>query len=496
MSHIEIDAPVARYGHQRLGGLVRLTIGETDVAAIIGPNGAGKSLLAAHIAGGVSLRSGRAEVLRPDGTRVPPTRIASLSFRDIYRLGGASADNYYQKRWQATENEQSPLVADALGRAAAERHKELLEAVGVSPLLAKRVIFLSSGELRKLMIARALMSGPELLIVDNPFIGLDAESRQSVSDLLAATARRLKVMLVVSHPKDLPPWANMVVVVEGRNVARALPAADFAADTALRRSLFADGEMTPAEAMRLLPATGPADNADYDAAIAMRGVRVAYGGTTILDGVDWTVRRGEKWALEGRNGSGKSTLLSLVCADNPQGYANDICLFGRRRGTGESIWDIKSRIGYVSPDMHTFYNADIACLDVVASGFFDTVGLYRRPDEAQRDEARRWMRAFGCEGLAERSFLRVSYGEQRLILLTRVFVKRPSLVILDEPLHGLDAGKKHRAKMLIEAYCGNPGVTMVYVTHYAEETPSIVRRRLTLRRGEATSTKTEEEERA
>lgn len=485
MSHIEIDAPVARYAHQRLSGEPRLTIGEGESAAIIGPNGAGKSLLAAHIAGGVSLRSGKAEVRRADGTPVAPTRIATLSFRDIYRLGGAPADNYYQKRWQATENEQSPLVADALGRGAVERHRELLEAVGAAPLLGKRVIFLSSGELRKLMIARSLMSGPELLVVDNPFIGLDAESRQTVSRLLAETARRpgLKVLLVVSHPKDLPAWADRVVAMEGLGVARVCTPRDFAADAALRRRLFADEALSPAEAARLLPATGPADAADYSEAIAMRGARVAYGPATILDGVDWTVRRGEKWALAGGNGSGKSTLLSLVCGDNPQAYANDISLFGRRRGTGESIWDIKSRIGYVSPDMHTFYNADIPCLDVVASGFFDTVGLYRRPDDAQRAEARLWMRAFGCEGLAERSFLGVSYGEQRLVLLTRVFVKRPSLVVLDEPLHGLDAGKKHRAKMLIEAYCGNPDVTMVYVTHYAEETPAIVRHRLTLRRG-------------
>lgn len=486
MSHIEIDAPVARYDHQRLRGMPRLTIDEAESAAIIGPNGAGKSLLAAHIADGVSLRSGRADVLRPDGTPVAPTRIASLSFRDIYRLGGAAADNYYQKRWQATENEQGPLVADALGRAAVERHGGLLATLGVAPLLDKRVISLSSGELRKLIIARSLMAGPELLIVDNPFIGLDAESRQAVSDLLAETARRpgLKVLLVVAHPKDLPPWVDRVVAMEGLRVAGVAHPHLFAADRALRRRLFADEALGPTDAMRQLPALGPADKADYDVAIEMRGVRVAYGGTTILDGVDWTVRRGEKWALAGRNGSGKSALLSLVCADNPQAYANDIRLFDRRRGTGESIWDIKSRIGYISPDMHTFYNADIACLDVVASGFFDTVGLHRAPDKSQRDEARRWMRAFGCEGLAERPFLRVSYGEQRLVLLTRAFVKRPSLLILDEPLHGLDAGKKHRARMLIEAYCGNRRVTMVYVTHYAEETPGIVRRRLTLRRGE------------
>lgn len=479
MSHIIFDSPEARYESQRLASGVSFEIPEGDNAVIIGPNGAGKSLLASHIAGGVSLRQGSVKVLRPDGSEVPRTMIASLSFRDIYRLGGASQDNYYQKRWQATENEESPVVADALGQSAVRANESLLRDIGVEPLLAKRVIFLSSGELRKLMIARSLMARPELLIVDNPYIGLDAASRCLINEVLHKVAAELhiKVLLIISHPKDLPDWVDTVIAMGSLAVLKVSSRADFVADKPLVATLFPEADALP---LPLQPAMRARDDGDYSEAVVMRGVNVQYPPVTILRNLDWTVRRGEKWALLGKNGCGKSTLLSLVCGDNPQGYANDITLFGRRRGSGESIWDIKSHIGYISPDMHTFYQADIPCLDVVASGFFDTVGLYRKPDDAQRALALKWMEAFHCQSLATRSFLKVSYGEQRIVMLTRVFVKRPSLVILDEPLHGLDAGKKALAKRLIEDYCDDKSVTLIYVTHYEEEIPAVVSLRKTL----------------
>lgn len=476
MSHIIINNPVSRYDEQALGGPVSLTLAEGENAVLIGPNGGGKSLLVSYLTGGVSIKEGEVKVLRPDGSPVPRQMISQLTFRDIYKTGG-SQDNYYQKRWQATENEDSPLVSQILG-SAADSHAELLEQMGVTPLLGKRLIFLSSGELRKLTIVRSLMAGPEVLIVDNPYIGLDAESRATINEVLESVAQKLgiKVLLVISHPKDLPAWVDTVVAVMGRKVLSVSSRADFLANADLCRELFPEQDgNADANVVSDVPDNMRAqDLADFSVAIDMRSIRVAYGPVTILRDVDWTVNRGEKWSLVGRNGSGKSTLLSLVCGDNPQGYANDITLFGRKRGTGESIWDIKQHIGYISPDMHTFYQADIPCLDVVASGFFDTVGLYRKPSDEQRVLAREWMRLFRCEHLAGQSFLKSSYGEQRLVMLARVFVKRPSLVILDEPLHGLDAGKKDLAKRIIESYCSDPKVTLIYVTHYAEEIPSVV----------------------
>ena len=214
----------------------------------------------------------------------------------------------------------------------------------------------------------------------------------------------------------------------------------------------------------------------------MRNVSIRYGARTILKDLNWTVMNGERWALSGQNGAGKSTLLSLVCADNPQGYACDISLFGRQRGSGESIWDIKKHIGYVSPEMHRSYRQNLPAIRIVASGLKDSIGLYVKPDEGDYDICRFWMDIFGLEGLEERPFLQLSSGEQRLVLLARAFVKDPELLILDEPLHGLDNINRRMVKDIIETFCQRRGKTFIMVTHYEEELPGNITNHLYLKR--------------
>ena len=196
---------------------------------------------------------------------------------------------------------------------------------------------------------------------------------------------------------------------------------------------------------------GKSGSESTDEIIRMSHVSIQYGKKVILKDLDWTVHNGERWALSGENGAGKSTLLSLVCADNPQSYACDISLFGHRRGTGESIWDIKKHIGYVSPEMHRAYKKDLPAIRIVASGLKDSVGLYVKPTEEDYEICRKWMRIFGLEGLEQQTFLKLSSGEQRLVLLARAFVKDPQLLILDEPLHGLDNTNRRLVKDIIEA---------------------------------------------
>ena len=187
----------------------------------------------------------------------------------------------------------------------------------------------------------------------------------------------------------------------------------------------------------------------------MEHVKIRYGSRTILKDLDWEIKNGEKWALFGPNGAGKSTLLSLVYADNPQSYANTLYLFDRKRGSGESIWDIKKRIGYVSPEMHLYYKENVPTLNIVGSGFFDSIGLFRKCNAEQAVLARR------VDQFLHRTFERpfildLISGEQRLALLARAFVKDPDLIILDEPLHGLDVSNKKKAAAIIEQFCDRP----------------------------------------
>ncbi|MBP5365468.1 MAG: ATP-binding cassette domain-containing protein [Bacteroidales bacterium] len=469
MPHIIVKGAIPRFDEFRFNADIDVEFADGENVAIIGPNGAGKSLFVDFMIGNIALREGTVGIYDADHI-VPRSDIKYVVFRDIYRLANTT-DNYYQQRWNATENEDSPFVRDVIGNAKCRQNSDLVSLLHIKEVLDKRFIFLSSGELRKVQIFRALTDTARLMIIDNPYIGLDEESRGVVNDILRDLSRKrgIQIVLVLSNPRDIPDIIDRVLPIDDRRCLPVQSREDFLADTALTGRLFgiADGAAQIGD-------FEVNDDANYDNALIFNNVSVTYYKKKILNEVTWQVRRGEKWALLGRNGCGKSTLLSLVCGDNPQAYINDITLFDRRRGTGETIWDIKSHIGYLSPDMHTYYQKDIPCIDVVASGLFDTIGLYRKISDSQRLAAARWLKFFHAEHLAERSFVRISYGEQRLILLTRVFVKQPSLLILDEPLHGLDARNKARARQIIEEYCTNPSVTLIYVTHYTHEIPSCV----------------------
>jgi molybdate transport system ATP-binding protein len=195
------------------------------------------------------------------------------------------------------------------------------------------------------------------------------------------------------------------------------------------------------------------------------------------------VREGEQWALLGPNGAGKTTLLSLILGDNPQAYANRVRLFGRRRGSGESIWEIKRRIGWVAPELHLTYPRGLSCLDVVCSGFANSVGVYQRPSPVQREAAQRWMERLGVSQYAARAFGELSEGEQRLVLIVRALVRGPELLILDEPCQGLDA--KHRDQVLqaVEAIGRRGKASVIYVTHDPQALPTTVSHVLRLDRG-------------
>jgi molybdate transport system ATP-binding protein len=222
------------------------------------------------------------------------------------------------------------------------------------------------------------------------------------------------------------------------------------------------------------------DYPDFEVAVRVRNLTVRYGGRRILEGVDWEVRRGECWNIAGPNGSGKSTLLSLINADNPQAFAHDIVLFDRPKGRGESIWDIKRMIGYVSPELHQHFEATIDAFSVVASGLFDTIGLFRRVEGRLREAVGACMARMRVDHLSARRFHTLSDGEQRQVLLARALVKDPPMLILDEPCQGLDEAAVRHVNALVDVACRAGGKTLLHVSHYRSETPSCVDRHLEL----------------
>lgn len=482
---ISLTDGVAGDINRRFATPINFELQEGEHIAVIGLNGSGKSTLIQTITGQLFLRKGKlAFDFGPDAHTYNSENIRYVTFNDAY--GTATADYYYQQRWNSQDSDQGPCVREVLSREKCDNPQwktHLYTLLGIEGMLDKPIIMLSSGELRKMHIARLLLSAPKVLILESPFIGLDAPSRQLLVDLLQRLIEEasVQIILVVTAPQDIPPFITHAYEVEAMECLPKRTLQEYRTHETLtaRRAEINNRNV-------VLPTLPPAEGQSCMAQEIVRfeKVSIRYGNRTIIDRLSWTVKNGEKWSLSGPNGAGKSTLLSLVCADNPQAYSQNITLFDHKRGTGESIWDIKRHIGYVSPEIHRSYLKDIPAAEIVASGYYDTIGLFRRLSPGQVESCAGWLQAFGVETLRDRSFVKLSSGEQRMLLLARAMVKDPDLLILDEPLHGLDILNKERARAIIEAFAARPGKTVIYVTHYPEELPRCIDKTLILKRND------------
>ena len=440
--------------------------------ALLGPNGSGKSLLARAVAGLVPVCAGeiRYGFPAPAGRPVEDA-IALVSFEQQH---GLALDGAPAGRWYSLEHADAPRAADLLARDSvdainpfqvdppprrsarsfAQDRRRIVDLLGIGPLLRRDLLALSTGERRKVLIARALLARPRLLILDDPFAGLDADSRTHFRDVIdrLAAAGALHLLLITMRPEELPRCISHVLDVRGCRVVRQGP-------RLTRRA--AARPHPPRPAARSRAGAG-------DLLLEINRATVRYGRATILRAVSLQVRRGESWAVLGPNGSGKTTLLSLITGDNPQAYANDVQLFGHRRGSGESIWDLRRRIAVVSPDVHLATDAQARLRDLPGG---------RR--------AGPWLRKLGLAEAGGKLFGELSPGAQRLGLIACALARRPDLLVLDEPGQGLDDAHRARLRRVLEAVIRTGHTTVLYVTHHSDEIPAGISRVLRLRDGVA-----------
>lgn len=478
---LKIENGIARNDACQLQYPINLSINEGESVVIYGPNGGGKSLLVGLLTGAIPLKpflkDGKAglHVIKKE-----KGGIRSIIFNDVY---GANPPAYYQQRWNHGDEMSFPRVKDVINTHDNESstvhskpnvYKEILEnvkqALGISSIENKKVNQLSSGELRRFQLVRVLYDAPSVLIVDNPYIGLDTESRSNLTEVLEKLSKYITLVLVVCRPSDIPSFIKRRIYVEKRKVYENSQIREEAIE--FEQDIFQNKVVIPS------PLTHDYEDIKRgEEIVGFNNINLSYGTRPIFKNLCLHIKSGEHWALTGPNGAGKSTMLSLMLADNPIAYSLPIQLFGRKRGSGESIWDIKKRIGYVSPEIFSTYKKRLPVIQILASGLHDTIGIYHRPTASEISICREWLSAFGLSDIEEKSYLDLSHGEQRLVLLIRSFVKSPQLLILDEPFHGLDDFWCNKAKKIIDEYMKmDDRRTLVMVSHYMNELPACIDR--------------------
>lgn len=441
-----------------------------------GISGSGKTSLAKIITG---LQSAVGEVrinFSPE-TRLPAKALYVESWYQFKNLEGV-ANFYYQQRYTSQQAKETLTVKAELALYGKENNLEfnnvenLLNALGFSDLKNSQLIELSSGEHKKLQLVKALWLKPQLLVIDQPYTGLDAASRGNLNNLLDEVSADGVQLILICNDADiaLPGSINRFAEIKDG-----------------RLECYSSREMIsalPERPLRKLP-DFLKKTPDYSSENIAKlvNVSISYGEKQVLKNINWKIKAGEKWLLQGPNGSGKSTLLSLLNGDHPQAYANTLYLFGNKRGSGESVWDIKQHIGLISPEFHWYFDPSSTVWQSIASGFYDSVGLFQQLPYSKSVQVDELVEFFGLTENKNDLLRTLPLGKQRLVLLARTIIKNPELLILDEPCQGLDQQQTQYFNHLVDELCSN-GMTLIYVGHFESALPACLEKRLLLEKGE------------
>jgi molybdate transport system ATP-binding protein len=449
--------------------------------AIIGENGSGKSTLLNAIAENATPTLG--QITKSENVKTvlftgdfKANRLVSQSYQYYQQRYNSDDANITPTVYQIIQNQLNPLYTVDTNSVVTneklytendiEHYAKLLK---INHLLHRKIITLSNGETRRVRLLNCLLKKPQLLLLDNPFVGLDVESRQTLHDILQNIMLEGIQIVLVCTPNEIPQSiSDIISLKEGKivEILRGPFVRDLEQNSDLNSSKLDSDIVSKIKSKPIFD--------DFENAVNFRNVTIQYKGEKVVNGIDWVVKKGEKWALMGPNGSGKSTILSLIMADNPQGYGNDYDLFDKKRGSGESIWDIKKRIGFVSPEFHLYTNTHQKVWAIVASGLFDTPQLSKPLTDAQIETVKMYLQLFDLDKHKNKLLNQLSMGQQRWVFLARALVKNPPLLILDEPCQGLDKANMVSFRSLVNDLVVSLDKTLIYVTHYEAEIPACV----------------------
>ncbi|KFZ36951.1 ABC transporter [Shewanella mangrovi] len=421
---------------------------------VFASHGQAAELLVGILTGELSARKGHIDDM--------PEKVACVSLHQQQKLLDEQIAED-ESEAQAGDSVTALLLAEGIDETTLA---SLLDKTDLVHLKDRGFRMLSTGETRRLMLAKALAQQPELLILDEPYAGLDVAHRVALTKLLQSLLPTTQLIILTSREDELPEFISNIALFDEQKLTQTMRR-----DEWHNHPLLAQMQALSAEkSERILSLLKQQNDNEYpDPRVELRNVRVAYTDTLIFDDVNWTIRADEHWQLRGPNGAGKSTLLGLILGDHPQCYSNDITILGVKRGSGESIWEIKKNIGVVSSSLHLQYRVNCSALEVLLSGFFDSIGLYQKPSLAQIEQAKTWLTMLEMQAFEKTGFRSLDYGQQRLLLVARALIKQPALLILDEPYQGLDYLNRKLVFHALNRIASSNITQLLYVTHHHED---------------------------
>ena len=426
---------------------------------ISGGNGAGKSALIAALTGTGNIISGQLQGL--------PERIGVVSF--------AAQEALINQERQKDDADILDVISigtpvrniifdDCLDPQTAQK---MITKFALDYLLDRAFRKLSTGESRKVMLVRALSCKPQLLLLDEPFEGLDIDTFALLQDYLQEIALQVPMIMVLNRFDEIPAFITHIAYMEQGQLLHQIDKQDTEAYNNLYQLLHlktTELSVPACDPLSSIPKLDPSQPL-----VRLTDLTIKYDEFVLIDKLNWTIEPNQHWQLSGPNGAGKTAVLSIITGDHPQCYNNDILVFGFQRGQGESIWQIKQFIGYVSTALQWEYRVQISLRNVIISGFYDSIGLYSKASDRQKSIADQWLALLGMSDRADQPFQKLSYGDQRLLLIARAMVKHPPLLILDEPCLGLDDINRQLVLALIEKICAGSETAVIYVNHHPQD---------------------------